>query len=67
MKNNKLETALIEVGKRVDKIKNTPQLRNIDEVYKEFYYSVMEDEMKNIKKNGIELLALIAKYMIDKL
>lgn len=67
MKNNKLETALIEVGKRVDKIKNTPQLRNIDEVYKEFYYSVMEDEMKNIKKNGIELLALIAKLMIDKL
>lgn len=67
MDNVKLQTALFEIGKDVDKMKVTPWLSDIEKEYELLMKAMATNDNLAIRKHGRRLAALTTKYMIDKL
>lgn len=63
----KLQTALIETGKEVDAMKDTPDLSVIQDKFIELQMAMKADNMKAIRKHGRKLCAQVIKFMIEKL
>jgi len=63
----KLQSALIEVGKEVEAIKETPGYVDMRTELALLGASEDEGDMKSMRKHGRKLAAMVIKFMTDKL
>jgi hypothetical protein len=64
---SKLQTALIETGKEVEAMKETPGEAQIHICFLCFSLAIKENNMKDMHRYGRKLAALVLKFMIEKL
>jgi hypothetical protein len=64
---SKLQTALIETGKEIEALKETPGLATIQDQCIELQVAMKKENMKATRKEGRKLCAMVIKYMIEKL
>jgi len=63
---NKLQTALIETGKEVERIP-VPTLEVMQNEFADFKEAVIEGRTRDIRYRGRRVAAMITKYLIEKL
>ena len=65
--NRKLQSALIETGKEVEAIKETPYLIDMDDKFELLKTAIMSDDMRMMRKYGREMSAMVIKFMVERL
>jgi hypothetical protein len=61
----KLHTALIEIGKEVEGMKQVPGADDIHAACATFKMAIHEDNMKEMRTYGRKLTSLLIKFMIE--
>jgi hypothetical protein len=65
--NSKLQDALIEIGKEVEAMKETPAFTEIIIDQAKLNIAIHDGDMKGMRKHGRRLCALVTKMMVDEL
>jgi hypothetical protein len=63
----KLQTALIEQGKEVEKMNYTPDQEAFDLTLKNLKFAIQNNDMEDQRLYGRKLCAQVTKFMLDKL
>jgi hypothetical protein len=64
---HKLQSALIETGKEVEAMKETPEITEIETAFYQLETANYNNDMKQMRKACRRLAALATKFMIEKL
>lgn len=67
MNKRKLQTALIQAGKEVEAIKDTPSLAEMEDKFERFKIAIQSNDMRKMRLYGRQMTAHITRFMIDKL
>lgn len=63
----KLQTALIETGKKVESMNQVPSLAEMEDSFESFKTAILNNDMKRQWLFGRQLTAMVTKHMIEKL
>lgn len=63
----KLHTALIETGKEVESMVETPDIADMEDQFRRFKAVAQVNDMKAMRKYGRRLSAMVVKWMVEKL
>lgn len=63
----KLHTSLIETGREVEGMKQTPDLADMEMTFQALKFAMNLKDMQGMRRYGRQLAARVTKFMIEKL
>ena len=63
----KLQSALIETGREVESMKDTPDISDLEATFKALKLAADQNDMVGMRRYGRQLAARVVKWMVERL